>query len=576
MIKTLNINLGGMAFIIDENAFELLHNYLETLKRKFNNAAEREEIMNDIELRIAELLTQSLANRKEVVSFSDVQAVIDALGKPEDIAGEEAETQEPAGNRAAAPGATASATTGPVHKRLYRDPDDAKIGGVISGLCHYFGIADPVWMRVAALVLIPFTSFSIVFLYLLLLVIIPKANTAAEKLQMKGEPININTIEKEIKDAASRAGESVHDIVHNGNFFERVWGIGMSLGRVFIILFSLGLIAFAMFFLVIVGIGFVSFYILGTSQFYPVAKILVDSSSTLTVFSIGFFLFFATPFIGLVYAGLKMLLGRRSRVRWLSIALFIAWFIGLVMLIASTGKVVTNFKSSSTKKYTSMLMQPARGALYVQLVDSNGNKIDKSDYEDANYNFNIDWDGMFINGVNFNDINMLPINKPSLQLMPSDNDSFYIQELITSRGRNTGDAEKNTAAVVYNYSQVDTVLDLRPLAYIAKNAKWRAQNVKIRLAIPEGKKVSFADNIDLWQATVKGFGDYDDTYFANTTWTVENGKVKCIAGENHRNGDGESQQETTTKKEKSHSKVKKQDDDNSSKEDEDGSSDKDF
>ena len=75
-----------MAFIIDENAFELLHNYLEALKRKFSNETERDEILNDIESRIGELLNQKIADRKEVVSVAEVQAVMDAMGKPEDIA----------------------------------------------------------------------------------------------------------------------------------------------------------------------------------------------------------------------------------------------------------------------------------------------------------------------------------------------------------------------------------------------------------------------------------------------------------------------------------------------------------
>jgi phage shock protein PspC (stress-responsive transcriptional regulator) len=77
---------------------------------------------------------------------------------------------------------------------LFRDPDDAKVSGVISGLCHYFGINDPVWLRIAAVILIPLTSGSIILVYLLMAIVVPKANTSAEKLQMKGEPINISTI----------------------------------------------------------------------------------------------------------------------------------------------------------------------------------------------------------------------------------------------------------------------------------------------------------------------------------------------------------------------------------------------
>ena len=124
-------------------------------------------------------------------------------------------------------------------RRHFRDPDDAKIGGVISGLCHYFGISDPVWIRIAAIALLFLSFFSITFLYLLLLVIIPKANTAAEKLQMKGEPVNINTIEKEIKEAAGRATDSVHRMLNEQNVFERLWGIVVSILTVLAKLFAI-------------------------------------------------------------------------------------------------------------------------------------------------------------------------------------------------------------------------------------------------------------------------------------------------------------------------------------------------
>src|ERR1035441_6233526 len=124
MRKTLNINLGGLAFIIDENAFELLHTYLEALKRKFNNEAERTEIMNDIESRMAELFSQRLGGRKEVVGIEDVQAVTDAMGKPEDIAGEEPTASGPSSSGANTTSTSSSTTGEPVKKRLFRDPDD--------------------------------------------------------------------------------------------------------------------------------------------------------------------------------------------------------------------------------------------------------------------------------------------------------------------------------------------------------------------------------------------------------------------------------------------------------------------
>lgn len=527
MRKTLNINLGGMAFIMDENAYELLHQYLEALKQKFSNEAEREEILNDIEARIGEMLSQKLANRKEVVSLEEVQLVMDVMGKPEDIAGEETVTDEkqPARN------ITSSTASAPVKKRLFRDPDDAKIGGVISGLCHYFGINDPVWVRIAAIMLIFITSGSVILLYLLLLVIVPKANTAAEKLQMKGEPINISTIQKEVKEAAGRAGESVQKFVREENFFEKLWNIIASIFKVGLKLFAIFVIIMAMIGLITVTVGFATFYLLGTTSLADASRLLVEHTSTISLFSFGFLLFLITPLIAVIYAALKVLVGQRSRVRSLKWILLTGWLTGLVLLLVSGYKTAVNFKAEAVRKDQMALMQPSGGALMVQLTDAFGNKFDAT--EDAVEDFHIDADGVYINGTNLREMEEIPVGKPALELMPSESDSFYIQEITSAHGRDKRDAEKNAASVIYKFNQTDTILHLSPGLYIGKHGKFRAQEMKIRLAIPEGKRIRFADNIDFWSAVVKGDGKYDDTNFANTVWTVEGGNVKCIEGENH-------------------------------------------
>ena len=537
MRKTLNINLGGMAFIIDENAFELLHNYLEALKRKFNNEAERAEIMNDIESRIGEMLTQRLESRKEVIGIDDVQFVTDAMGKPEDIAGEETEDTSTTKTAQASTSSATSTPGAPIKKRLFRDPDDTKVGGVISGLCHYFGIADPVWMRIIALILIAPTSGIIILVYFLLVVIVPKAQTVAEKLQMKGEPVNINTIEKEIKEAASRAGESVHQFVKEQNIFERLWDALLSIFRVFFKFFAIIDIFVCMILLIVVSASFVAFYIMGSTQYNAASHMLVESGSIIRMFGLGALLFLATPLIALIYLGLKILLGQRSRMRWLKSVLFVGWLLGLVLIIISGLKIGTNFKVSGSKTQDTVLMQPAHGTLYVQLTDTLGRKVSKH-WEDNSYNsFNILPGEIIINGVDFNDMDRIPLGKPGLQLMASENDSFYLQEIISAQGRNKNDAAINSDMIVYSFSQTDTVLNLPLDYYLNKTSKWRGQKLKVRIAVPKGKQIRFADNIDLWPATVKGESNYDDTYFANTTWTNQDGKIVCIAGENHRDAE---------------------------------------
>ncbi len=139
MKKTININLAGQPFIIDEQAFDILHHYFEALKQKFTNESEQKEILSDIEARVAEVFTQRIGKTRSVVNEEDVVYIISLMGRPEDIAGE---TESPAAGQETKSTTSFSTTyTGPAEKKFFRDPDNKKVGGVISGLCHYFGWA---------------------------------------------------------------------------------------------------------------------------------------------------------------------------------------------------------------------------------------------------------------------------------------------------------------------------------------------------------------------------------------------------------------------------------------------------
>lgn len=534
MRKTLNINLGGMAFIIDENAFELLYNYLETLKRKFKNEAERDEIINDIEARLAEMLTQKMGNRKEVLSVEDVNYVIALMGKPEDIAGDEpgAEPENAASSANTQNTATQQQAPQPqqrIQKRLFRDPDDAKVSGVISGLCHYFGINDPVWLRIAAVILIPLTSGSIILVYLLMAIVVPKAMTSAEKLQMKGEPINISTIEKEVKDSAVRFGNTVKTSFESEDFFNKASNYGSNAARIVVkLIFAfVGLLATA----ALIGVfgSFLGFAVFGTSWFNNLTNFIVDSPSSIWWFSFGFLFFFGAPLIALIYMCIRGIVGGSIRVKWLKWVLLALWVSSWIMLSVSISKVSMAFKDSATVKDTYVLVQPADSTLYVQLADSTAKGWEYVEDEDGD---RTDWETLVGNN-DISDIKSLRIDEPELQLIPSDNDSFYLHKIVTSRGGNRQDAIKNAKTVTYAFAQNGNMLNLSQYFELPSgNGKYRAQNVKIRIAIPKGKLVKFGGNIDEWAAIVKNDNSYDRTLFANTTWTTtEAGKVKCLTCE---------------------------------------------
>ena len=197
MNKTTNIHLAQTLFSLDENADTLLKNYLDKLERLFKNTEGANDILEDIEARIAELFTGLKKDELYVISVEDVEQVIKTLGTPEDLAGEE-EINE-----------TSSNYNGP--KKLFRDIDDRFLGGVAGGLSHYVGL-DSVWIRLIMLILFFSSVGGVVLIYVLLWVLIPEAKTTADKLMMKGEPVNISTIKKKIKEEIDQVGDKVKDV----------------------------------------------------------------------------------------------------------------------------------------------------------------------------------------------------------------------------------------------------------------------------------------------------------------------------------------------------------------------------
>src|SRR6187402_1966503 len=151
MNKTVNINIGGLFFHIDEDAYQKLSRYFDAIKRSLSNSSGKDEIMKDIEMRVAELLTDKQKTDKHVINNKDVDEVIVVMGQPEDYRLDDEDSKE-----------TKSEPyyNFPPRKKLYRDKDRGLIGGVCTGLAHYFGV-DAVWIKIIFL-LLAFTSFGII------------------------------------------------------------------------------------------------------------------------------------------------------------------------------------------------------------------------------------------------------------------------------------------------------------------------------------------------------------------------------------------------------------------------------
>ncbi len=228
MKKTIDVSLAGLLFHLDEAAYIKLKKYLEAVRRNIAQNGEAEEVLHEVEARIAEIFLEKQASPQQVINEKEVDEVIGILGQPEDFDEETGVENKPQ----------------KVKKALFRDADRAMIGGVAAGLAHYIGI-DITLMRLIFLILLFVTHGSFLFIYLLLWIIMPKAKTAVDKLRMKGAPTNLDNIVEQVASEEELKGK---------RFGQTIESTGSQLGNVLVkligilIVFTTGILLLALLF----------------------------------------------------------------------------------------------------------------------------------------------------------------------------------------------------------------------------------------------------------------------------------------------------------------------------------------
>ena len=199
MNKTININLGGLFFHIDESAYQKLNKYLNSIRKSLSDDPQgRDEIIKDIEARISELLSEKVVDERQVVCDSDIDAIVKIMGQPEDYNVDDEIYNE-----------STYTHKRKTSKKLFRDGDDKFLGGVASGTAHYIGI-EPIWSRIIWLILAFATGFGFIA-YPLLWILLPEAKSTSDKLEMEGESVNIDNIEKKIREEFQAASSKIKE-----------------------------------------------------------------------------------------------------------------------------------------------------------------------------------------------------------------------------------------------------------------------------------------------------------------------------------------------------------------------------
>ena len=482
MDKTININLGGILFQIDEEAFRKLRDYLQSINNRFGNSQGGNETIEDIELRIAEIF-QSQKGLAGVITIENVAAMISIIGKPEDFDHGEPETAAPEYQSQ--------------KKRMYRNPDDSIISGVCGGIGAYLD-NDPVLFRILFIISAMFGVG--IFIYIALWIALPVARTDAQKRAMYGESYHTSINQNRQFNSNQLTGSSQYNTGYKsesgiGNAINEIF---RAIGRVFYIILRIFLIMIGV---VLVLTGFLSILCFVMVVVFKFPGVYSIESSGINLINFTDFLnyivspsavpwitflisiVFILPMIAIIYWGVKMIFWFRARDGVVSLVAFVVW----VMAISALTLIGLNEGVSfahSAKTSAEIILPASPDTLYI-VTD---NKIADLKYE-KNFVLPHEEYSVYIN----DDKKELYI-RSYLAVDRADNKSTTIEARKYASGRTETEALKRTEGLLFNYGIKGDTLHLDEYFTSPAGRKWSADNVGINLYIPTGTVLKFENN----------------------------------------------------------------------------------
>lgn len=481
MKKTISVSIGGINFVIEEDGYEKLQDYLKRLELALEGQEGSKEIIEDIELRIAELCNSSLNDSKTVVELNDVISILNNLGDPKDyVEPEEDEENETRSD-------FQQDTVG--EKRLFRDTNNATIGGVCSGIANFFHI-DVVIIRAIFVVLFLFGGFGFP-LYLILWIIIPKAQTTIDRLRMKGRPINVETVREEVEGAAERMRKGSSKLAQKirqeeHQYKKRVWKGLHIIGA----LFGIGLIGMGLIFLV----TFLTF-IVGGMQFIPVQSsegflslsefgtYVLSSNADVNMAWTGGLLISICTILFLLLSG-TMLIFRITN-KWSKISLlllFIGGIVGSIISFSVGMRTARDFiiEGEIEREIGSVVKQEL-------VIKTTMDKVVSSK------EFNIKSNGKF--GLIQIDEENITLHGIRFIYKRSKDSSFHIRQNLSTQGHSHEMAIQKSKNIHHSAGLNNDTLYVAAQYSFPKEDKLRAQRTAIIIEIPMDGQVRISDRI---------------------------------------------------------------------------------
>ncbi|MGY3055156.1 phage shock protein PspC (stress-responsive transcriptional regulator) [Pedobacter sp. UYEF25] len=524
MEKTIIINIGHTIIHIEESAYEFLRGYLNEVKQHFTNHADDLEIVTDIENRIAELLSEQLeAQKKQVVRYDDVHAVIIQMGRVQDFDVLEENEQEPVNhinNQFYA------------EKKLYRDMDERAIAGVCAGIAHYINI-EAKWIRLVALVSV-FLGGAGILVYVILWIIMPKAKSRIEKMEMKGEPANLQGFQKNLEEELQAVKERLGIVNRQaqplfkqfgnfiGEFFEWLGRFISSTGKVVFKIIAIVIVVFGVLFLLTLIIGVAAFQGFWDASIYEYFPFSILNEGNRGVIVLSTFIVFFIPILALVLFSIRVAFSKQAINKMLSFALLIIWLAGIATVGYQAAKI-----SSEFKQHAELTQATALKIFTTYIID-----IDKSKYFSKEDSIAYHIDANQKNRIVVEDFEDGPFVSPNnirINVTKSETGITRLTQKYESQGKTFPDALQNTQNISYTFLSKDSAITFNPRFQLKRGSIWRNQEVWLNLEVPVGTKLilkqdayRYINNYYAWSCDNRE-NNHDDY----STWIMTNEGLKC-------------------------------------------------
>jgi phage shock protein PspC (stress-responsive transcriptional regulator) len=503
MKKTNTINLGGIIFHVDEDAFTKLQNYLNAIRSYFSKSDGQEEIIADIESRIAEIFQEKKISIITIVQVDDVIAI---MGKPEDYGDGEHDEK----------------ITKPHEKnqrirKIFRHPDDKILGGVCGGLGAYFNV-DPVLFRLGFLLTMFIGGFGF-FVYLILWVIAPLADRASDHLEMHGEPVTAGTIGRAV---ASKIEDTVTNENNQSMVRKILAGIGTVLGyfievlkRIFILLGKIikpliGIIFLILGFVAALGL---SFFIIasfsGIEHGFQEMTNTFDSIlehfplSQIFVF-LGLILFIGIPLFQMIYLGIRMIFNMAKQSSAVKSALLGMWVVGFILTIFFGIYGITHFSEDSRIEEMTTLENVKSDTLKILLT--------------AHDNFY--WDERDLNVVETEDGVHKLLSNVEMDVARSSDSQYHLKIIKRASARSFRDARSYAEDISYHYFLDSGQLNLNQYFEISSDDPYQQQSIELTLLVPTGKSIYLDESLKYFIYDIKNTTTTHDYEMVGHSWTM--------------------------------------------------------